>query len=135
MKVWVGFGSEHSANLRMIGRFETAEKAESAKRQLEELCDLVVENFDYDRFHENPMAWFEDEKLVASLRKLGLYSFAPEDIESLSAEHTIQRVGAELRIATDESTVNGFLRFMIDSPARVEVYSAHHYLDDGSPRP
>ena len=81
------------------------------------------------------MAWFEDEKLVASLRKLGLYSFAPEDIESLSAEHTIQRVGAELRIATDESTVNGFLRFMIDSPARVEVYSAHHYLDDGSPRP
>ena len=47
MKVWVGFGSEHSANLRMIGRFETAEKAESAKRQPKSSVTLV-ENFDYD---------------------------------------------------------------------------------------
>ena len=135
MKVWVGFGSEHSANLRMIGHFDTPEKAESAKRQLEELCDLVAENFDYDRFNENPMAVYLDEKLVEGLRELGLYSFSPEDIESLSAEHTIRRVGTELRISTDESTVGGLLKFMIDSPARVEVYSAHHFPDEDSPRP
>ena len=33
MKVWVGFGSEHSANLRMIGHFDTPEDAESARRR------------------------------------------------------------------------------------------------------
>lgn len=135
MKVWVGFGSEHSANLRMIGRFDTSEKAESATRQLEELCALVAENFDYERFQENPMAWYLDEKLMERLRKLGLYNFSPEDIESLSADHTIRRVGTELRISTDESTVGGLLKFMIDSPARVEVYSAHHFPDEDLPRP
>lgn len=135
MKIWAGFGSEHSANLRMIGHFQSAEKAESAKRQLEELCDLVVANYDYDRFHENPEAWYLNEPLVETLRKLGLYNFSPEDIESLSSEHTVRRVDNELRISTDESTVSGFLRFMIDGPARVEVYSAHHYPDEGPPRP
>ena len=135
MKVWVGFGSEHSANLRMIGHFETPERAESAKRQLEELCDLVVEHYDYDRFHENPMAWYLNEKLVENLQALGLYNFSPEDLESLSADHTVRREGDELRISTDESTVSGFLRFLIDSPARVEVYSAHHFPSDKSTGP
>lgn len=132
MKVWVGFGSEHSANLRMIGRFATPEDAAMAQRQLEQLCELVVENFDRDRFEENPMAWYLNETLVKNLMDLGLYNFAPEDLESLIGEHTVRRVGAELRIQTDESTISGFLRFLIDSPARVEVYSAHHFPEDES---
>lgn len=135
MKVWIGFGSEHSANLRMIGRFETAEKAESARRKLQELCDLVVTNFDHERFADNPWAWYLDSELRKSLEDLGLYGFTPEDLASLVGEHLIDSRGSEIHIRTEETAVSGLIKFMINRPVRVEVYSAHHFPDDDLRRP
>ena len=135
MKVWVGFGSEHSANLRMIGHFDTPEDAESARRRLQELCDLVVEKFDHERFAENPWAWFLDSELRKSLDDLGLYGFTPQDLESLVGDHRIDRQGSDIHIRTDESAVSGLIKFMIDRPVRVEVYSAHHFPAEDSSRP
>ena len=54
MRIWYGFGSEHSANLMMIGRFKTSEDAKEAILVLERLNDVVESNFDYNRFDANP---------------------------------------------------------------------------------
>ena len=133
MKVWRGFGSEHSANLRMIGHFKTADDASLAERQLQQLCELAM-SVDLDSFDENPMAWYLDEPLRRSLQELGLYQFSAEDIASLVGEHLIERHRDEVRIRTEEIAVSGLIKFLIEKHARIEVYSAHDYPDSNSPQ-
>ncbi len=134
MKVWVGFGSEHSANIRMIGHFTTPEDAAAAKRQLEELCELVAKDIDYNRLEENPMAFYKDETLRKRLESLRLYDLSPHDLAGLAGDHRIERQGNDIRIWTDEVEISGLLKFLIDRPARVEVYSAHDFPDEDSRR-
>lgn len=40
MKVWNGYGSEHSMNLVMVGQFKTIEDAEKTKELIESLPRL-----------------------------------------------------------------------------------------------
>ena len=129
MKVWHGFGSEHSANLIMIGSFATPEDAEVAVKELAQLRDRIQDAFDYDRFDDNPMSVYEDGPLREILMKFDLYNFSYEDIEHLTRDHTVRRIGSQMMIHTDELDVNGFLKFMIDKHIRVEVCSAHDFPD------
>ena len=127
MKIWRGFGSEHSANMVMIGHFVTSTDAIRAAEQLQELCDLAAAEFDYDRFRENQMSVFTNDPICEMLKKHELYHFAAEDIENLVCERTIDRDGKRVRIWTDERDLNGFLKFLINKGAFLEVYSAHDY--------
>ena len=127
MKIWLGFGSEHSANLVMIGRFVTPEDAAMAAGELEELSDLVMREFDYDRFDEDPMSVLLDGAIRNGLQRLGLYIFSAEDVETLGREHNLTRRGQDIEISTDEHDVGGFLKFMIHKGASIQVYSAHDY--------
>jgi fructosamine-3-kinase len=44
MKIWYHHGSEHSANLVMIGHFEDATEAEKAKEIIDALTKQVAED-------------------------------------------------------------------------------------------
>ena len=127
MKIWLGFGSEHSANLVMIGRFVTPEDAAVAARELQELIDHIVSEFDYERFDENPMSVLRNPAIRDYLERLRLHIFSAEDIETLGREHHLTRRGKEIEIHTDESDLGGLVKFMIHKGARIEVYSAHDY--------
>ena len=128
MKVWSGFGSEHSANLVMIGHFQTAEHAQIALQQLEKLCACVQEEFDYDRFDDDPTASYPQGPLVEMLKQLNLPHFSPEDIEHLArGQESVDRRNSRIEIRTDEYDVSGFLKFLVGKGARIEVYSAHDF--------
>lgn len=127
MKIWRGFASEHSANMVLIGHFVTTEDAIRAAEQLQQLHDLAITEFDYDRFYENKMSVFTTEPIPEMLKKLELYDFAAEDVEHLVRQHSMERDGKRVRIWTDESDLNGFLKFLIKKGAFLEVYSAHDY--------
>jgi hypothetical protein len=67
MKVWFGYGSEHSANLVMIGEFKTAEDAQTALDLLNEATQIAREDEENGlldagkvatRFTPNQMAFF-----------------------------------------------------------------------------
>ena len=129
MKLWRGFGSEHSANLFMIGHFSTPEDAQVAVKELERMRALIEEEFDYDQFLENSMSFYTNDSLRKMLEELGLYNFSGEDIEHFTREHRVRRSENRVEIWTDELDVNGFLKFMIDKGVHVEVYSAHNFPD------
>ena len=129
MKIWLGFGSEHSANLVMIGRFATPEDAAAAAGELQELMDHIVSEFDYERFDENPMSVLRDPAIRDYLERLRLHIFSPEDIETLGREYHLTRRDREIEIHTDEWDLGGLLKFMIHKGARIEVYSAHDHPD------
>lgn len=41
MKVWTGYGTEHSSNLVIIGNFKTVEDAKEATSMIHELTEIV----------------------------------------------------------------------------------------------
>ncbi|MCY4109397.1 MAG: DUF6375 family protein, partial [Chloroflexi bacterium] len=76
MKIWRGFGSEHSANIIMIGYFRTVDDASAATEKLTQLCQTVREAFDYDEFYADKMSVYGDAPIPKELERLKLYDMS-----------------------------------------------------------
>lgn len=124
MKIWHGYGSEHSMNLVMIGHFKSTEDSEKTYRLIEQLTEGLRDKIDVgsqrDRFDENVM------KL---LKKANCYILGPSELEQFLYDIHTQVVGDKIVLTTDESEVSAFFKLMINNGAKVEIYSAHDYPD------
>ena len=128
MKIWKGYGSEHSANLVMIGHFRDARNAKEVRKLFEQLVNQA--SSDADEIHNNtiPQKRFP-EGMLEVLDKAKLYSLTPGDLEQLLYDVHVDVDNNKIVITTDEIDVSIFLKVLIDKGARVEVYSAHDYPD------
>ena len=130
MKVWVGFGSEHSYNLVLVGHFADERAARNAMKKFESLGEAAPELPD--------VGWDADPRFTDELRTLAeslrLYDLTRSEMENFIYEHTAGRQGSTVTLSTDEIEIQGFLKVMLASGARVEIYSAHEWNEDGSPR-
>jgi len=131
MKIWKGYGSEHSMNLVMIGHFKEPRNAEEVKRLLDELIDQV--EIDAEGSGTVPRDRFTDGMLEL-LRVANLYILSPAELEQFLYDVHVDVDGNKVVITTDEVDVSAFLKVLIDKGARVEVYSAHFYPDTGCGR-
>jgi Family of unknown function (DUF6375) len=122
MKIWNSYGSEHSANLVLIGRFKDAIAAEEAKDAIEEAINFFQER-DFD-----PYANAYSDEASALLRKLKVYSVSPSELSQFHGSFHIRQHGEKLVVTSDDELIP-FLKFMIDYGAKVEMYSAHTYPD------
>lgn len=132
MKVWFGYGSEHSYNLVMIGHFADAAKAKAVAAIIERIAEQARDD---ERSGRLEVGWeakprFSDE-LRTILDELHVYSLAPDDAEHFIYEYSLEVEGSDLVLKTDEIEIAAFLKLMIDGGAKVEVYSAHDYPSDG----
>ena len=134
MKVWRMFGSEHSANLVMIGHFKEVSEATKAKGVIDaitaqvradEAAGLLKIGEAAERFSDSMLGLFE---------KVGVYSIGHAEVEQFAYDVTVKIEGNDVVLTTDEIDVSGFLKVLIDEGARVEVYSAHEHPDTGHGR-
>lgn len=129
MKVWNSYGSEHSANLVMIGKFKDVASAEDAETAFDEFTEFARDNGDElhgsDRF---------PEEAFPLLRKHNVMSLAAFEMEQFRYDISWRREGDQIIITTDEVDVSALMKIMIDKGARVEIYSAHDYPDTGKGR-
>ena len=124
MKIWNSYGSEHSANLVMIGSFKDAVSAEKAKEIIDEITKFVM-NTDADyRGAEH----YSDE-VMDLLKRVKFWDVAPFELDQFRYDISSELKGNQIVVKTDEPDVSAFLKLMIDKGARVEVYSAHAYPD------
>jgi hypothetical protein len=126
MKIWMGYASEHSANLVMIGRFKDARSAEEAKRVIDEISQFIANREEDERNVDS----YSDDALEL-LQKVRFHSVAPGELAQFAYEVHCERRDDKVVITTDEIDVSAFLKLMIDRGARVEVYSAHDYPEEG----
>ncbi len=124
MKIWNSYGSEHSANLVMIGTFKDAASAEKVKKAIDELTEFITSSNDDRRGSEHYSS--SDLKL---LEKVGFFSVLPAELDQFRYDISSKLVGEKIVIQTDEMDVSAFLKLLIDRGARVEVYSKHEYRD------
>lgn len=124
MKIWNSYGSEHSANLVMIGRFKDAASAEEAKEAIDKITAFMNSSDEeyrgVDRYPDG---------IMEILKKIKLYTIAPGELEQFTLEFHIRVKDNQLIISTDELDVSALLKLMIDKGARVEVYSRDDYPD------
>ncbi len=131
MKVWYGFGSEHSTNLVMIGRFKEARDAEKVKEVLDRLIEQVSAEPDVYQRDAIPQDRYFSDAMLELLRAASVYSLGPTELEQFSYDARVRVKGNEVVVTTDEVDVSAFIKVLLDKGARIEVYSAHDYPDTG----
>lgn len=125
MKIWNGYGSEHSANLVMIGHFKCEKDAQKVDELIRKLTSSLTGKVDIGS-HLNK---YPDE-VGEILRKLDCYTLSPIELEHFFYEYDANVEGDKLIIRTDEMEVSAFFKLMIEGGAKVEIYTAHTYTNE-----
>jgi hypothetical protein len=125
MKVWFGYGSEHSANLVMIGKFKAASDAAKAKQSIDWLAQQVQADVDAKLINIGEQNDHFTKGMIELLSKLKIYSLGPAELEQFAYEIQVELNDNKLILRTDEVDVSAFFKVMFDSDARIEIYSAH----------
>jgi Family of unknown function (DUF6375) len=132
MKIWNGYGSEHSMNLVLIGRFKRAQDAEKVEKDIGRLSAQASKDDSYSiSFGEPEDQRFSDD-MLSLLRSLNLNTLGPADLSQLVSDHHFKREGDQITVTTDEAEVSAFVKLFIEAGAKVEVFSAHDYPSDSS---
>lgn len=128
MKVWYGFGSEHSANLVLIGEFETADLANETLDLLNEATDIARADEAAGRLNAGTvLKGFTDDQMEF-FKKTNL-SFNYGDPESLLFDFDAKRVDSSVVITTEEFEIGAFMKTLLHKGAKIQVYSAHDHPD------
>lgn len=129
MKIWYQHGSEHSANLVMIGHFENASDATKAKEIIEALTNQVVEDQAAGVLTFGDQSKRFGNAMLDLLGKLNVMTIGPGELEQFAYEVNLELKGNDLVLTTEEVDISAFLKVMILEGARIEVYSAHDHPD------
>lgn len=130
MKIWNEYGSEHSMNLVLIGRFKREQDAKKVELDISKISAQASKD---DSFS---IAWeaLEDQKfsdeMLELLRSLKLNTLGPAEIGQLVSDHHLSLEGDKITVTTEEADVSAFIKVFIEAGAKVEVFSAHDYPAD-----
>ncbi len=124
MKIWYGYGSEHSANLVMLARFKSVAAAERAKRAIERLRQQCSDHVEVGDFHNDVRDSYPDD-ILKLLTEMNIGSVHPAELEQFLYDYTMSLEGSTVKIETEEVEVSSFLKLFFSWNAKIEVYSAH----------
>jgi hypothetical protein len=130
MKIWHGYGSEHSYRLVLIGHFQSEEAAAEVEGQIARLQEEVPGFPEAD--WETRTGRFSDE-LLNLLEEIKVWDLSRAEIQAMLYDFSVERDGMQIRITGDDGDIQGFVKMMIGRSARVEIYSAHDWTDEGEP--
>lgn len=132
MKIWNGYGSEHSMNLVLIGRFKRAQDAERVEKDIDRLSAQASKDDSHSIYFGEPEDHRFSDEMLSLLRSLKLNTLGPADLGQLVSEHDLSREGDRITITTDEADVSAFVKLFIEAGAKVEVFSAHDYPSESA---
>ena len=129
MKIWYQHGSEHSANLVMIGHFENAAEATKVKEIIDALTKQVAEDQSNGTLTVGSPSERYGEEMLDLIARLNISTIGPQEVEQFAYEVSVKVEGNDLVLTTEEFDISAFLKVMFQKGARIEVYSAHNYPD------
>lgn len=130
MKIWNGYGSEHSMNLVLIGRFKRVQDAEKVENNIQQISAQVSKEDSRLVDSDDPEDQRFSEDMLSLFRSLRLYTLGPADLRQFVSEHNLRREGDQIIVTTDEAEVSAFVKLFVQEGAKVEVFSAHDYPPD-----
>jgi hypothetical protein len=130
MKIWNGYGSEHSMNLVLIGKFKRAQDAEKVEKDIGKLSAQASKDDSHTIAFDGPADQRFSDEMLSLLGKLNLHTLGPTDLGQLLSDHRLERKEDRITVTTDEAEVSAFVKLFIEAGAKVEVFSAHDYPSD-----
>lgn len=127
MKIWSQHGSEHSANLVMIGHFENVADATKAKEIIDALTNQVTEEESTGALTLGSPSERYSGDMLDLLMKLNVTTVGPTELEQFLYEVSIELHDRDIVLTTEEIEISAFLKVMFLQGARIEVYSGHDY--------
>lgn len=126
MKIWTGYGTEHSANLVIIGKFKTIQEANKAKDLINELTRIVNDDENAGRTLDGLANGMFSQSVLdfCSKNSIGL---AYNDINGLLYDYNIEQDNNKIIITSNDTDFQSILKIMIHGEAKIEMYSAHYY--------
>ncbi|WP_060915774.1 DUF6375 family protein [Microbacterium oleivorans] len=132
MKIWHGYGTEHSMNLELIGHFLTASDALKAREAIAVLTGAAeLDHADGRLEYGAPPELFSD-RLLEAMSGTGVHSLGHADIEQLLYDAQVEARDSDVVVRTDEIEVLAYIKVLIAKGARVEIYSMHDQTDGAS---
>ena len=122
MKVWYGFGTEHSMKLVMIGSFKTEQDASKTASVIKELREKLSDKLEAGEI-ENRYS----NEIYEMLSKMGIWNLSTYDLNQFLFDFGIKQDGNKITLRTDESEVSAFFKLMVENGAKVEMFSTHDY--------
>lgn len=119
MKIWKSFAGEHSAKLKIIGTFKTAEDANKAAAFYNELIDVEDKTKIGNQY-------FSDE-VMKVLNKYDMHSLGENDPQEADFFSKFEPVGNKIEVLTDELDIQSIIKTFIRWGAKIELYSRHDY--------
>ena len=129
MKIWHQYGSEHSANLVMIGKFKSVSEATKAKEIIDNLTRQVNEDVDKGTIVVGSPRERYGEEMLDLMWKLNVHSIGPGELEQFAYDFNVDVENDSVIVTTEEIDISAFLKVLFDQGACIQVYSAHHYPD------
>lgn len=129
MKIWKGFGSEHSMNLVMIGRFKSVADAAKANRIIDLITKQVRADMDSGAITIGNRPERYSDGMMSLFRELNVYDVNSVEVEQFAYDVDVEHNQDTIRVTTDESDVSAYLKILVAEGARVEVFSAHFYTE------
>jgi hypothetical protein len=129
MKIWYQHGSEHSANLVMIGHFENAAEATKAKEIIDALTNQIREEEATGTLTVGHPSERYGKAILDLLMKLNIATIGPRELEQFLYEVSVDVEGSKIILTTEEIEISAFLKVLFQKGARIEVYSAHDHPD------
>ena len=126
MKIWKGFGSEHSANMVLIGHFKDVQSATETKKLIEEFQEVVEASRDAGEFDVGQPPEYYPEKVLHFVSEHNFHP-TPKDLEDVLYDYTMDQSECDIKIHTEEQAFQFFINAMIRKGAKIEVFSAHDY--------
>jgi len=127
MKIWYGFGSEHSANLVMIGQFQDVTQAARAKEVIDRITQQVEADAQAGQMEIGGHTDRYSDAMLDLLAQVKAHSILPTELEQFAYSVRVETKGDRVVIRTDEVDVSAFMKVLLDNGARVEVFSADRF--------
>ena len=127
MKIWKGYGSEHSANLVIIGTFKTIEDASEVKGIIEELTAVVRDDEKNGLIKAGESYNRLSESISNFVLKSNFGRFDYSDPAQLLLDYKLTQDSEKIIINTEEQSIQIFINAMLHRGGKVEVFSNHDY--------
>src|SRR5437762_2925464 len=100
MKIWPGYGSEHSANLVMIGRFRTTVVATKAKELIDMIAEQASADAQADLIKAGQATTRFSEAMLKLLESVRIYSISPAELDQFASEVSVKLEGETVVVTT-----------------------------------
>jgi hypothetical protein len=129
MKVWRGYGTEHSMNLKLVGHFLSSKAAADAKGAIAKLTEAAEVDYGEGKWeHGEPPRVFS-RRLLEAMSEVGVHNLGHADIEQFLYDASVDAEDADVVVLTDEIDVLAYVKVLIAKGAKVEIYSMHDHDD------